>query len=347
MSRTFTIDPDIRRAETLPGWVYSDPGVFERARETVFAPSWQFALDAHRLPAAGTVAPCIFLEGMLPEPIVLTRDEADCWHALSNVCTHRANLVAEADAATPVLRCRYHGRRFGLDGRFKSMPEFEDAENFPTPADDLPRMELGRWSRFLFTALAPAVPFADWVAPLATRVGGMTIDQAKFDPGRSRDYEIAANWALYVDNYLEGFHIPYVHAGLNEAIDYGSYTTEALEHGVLQVGHAEGAVAAYYLWLWPNTMFNVYPWGFSVNVVKPLAVDRTRVSFLTWVVDPARLDRGAGAGLHGVELEDEAVVQSVMQGTRSRLYRRGRYSPTRELGVHRFHELLAGALGNG
>ena len=109
---------------------------------------------------------------------------------------------------------------------------------------------------------------------------------------------------------------------------------------MLQIGHAKAGedafddapaggprIAAYYLWLWPNLMMNVYPWGFSVNVVKPLAVDRTRVAFLTWVTDPARLDRGAGAGLHDVELEDEAVVESVMQGTTSRLYGRGRYSP--------------------
>ncbi|MEP7028228.1 MAG: SRPBCC family protein [Candidatus Eisenbacteria bacterium] len=345
MARLFSIDPDIRRAETPPGWLYSDAEVFEQQRDAVFAPSWQLALDAHRLPAAGTVAPCVFLEGILPEPLAITRDEGDHWHALSNVCTHRANLVVEVDAAVPVLRCRYHGRRFGLDGRFRSMPEFEQAEGFPTAADDLPRVALGRWSRLVFTALAPAIPFEEWVAPLATRVGGMTIDHAAFDPTRSRDYDIAANWALYVDNYLEGFHIPYVHSSLNAAIDYGSYSTEALPHGVLQVGHARGEVAAYYLWLWPNLMFNVYPWGFSVNVVKPIAVDRTRVSFLTWVVDPSRLDQGAGAGLDGVELEDEAVVQGVMQGTRARLYGRGRYSPTREVGVHRFHRLLAAALG--
>ena len=359
MPRTFTIDPDIRRAETPPGWVYSDPEVFERARELVFAPSWQLALDARRLTRAGSVSPCVFLEGILPEPLVITRDEQGGLHALSNVCTHRANLVVDSEGVVPVLRCRYHGRRFGHDGRFRSMPEFEQAEGFPRPAEDLPAVALERWSRFLFTALAPALPFDTWITPLATRIGVHGLQDASFEPARSRDYELAANWALYVDNYLEGFHIPYVHAALNDVIDYGSYSTEPLPHGVLQIAHArEGEVAfktsraglriaAYYLWMWPNTMFNVYPWGFSVNVVKPLAVGRTRVSFLTWVSDPSLLDRGAGSGLDRVELEDEAVVESVMRGTRARLYGRGRYSPTREAGVHRFHQLLAGALAGG
>jgi choline monooxygenase len=91
-------------------------------------------------------------------------------------------------------------------------------------------------------------------------------------------------------------------------------------------------------------MLNFYPWGLSVNIVKPLAVDRTRVTFLAYVWDPSRLDRGAGADLDRVEREDEMVVESVQRGVRSRLYERGRYSPAREKAVHHFHRLLADAL---
>ena len=104
------------------------------------------------------------------------------------------------------------------------------------------------------------------------------------------------------------------------------------------------AIAAYYWWLFPGTMFNVYPWGISVNVVVPLAVDRTRVSFLPFVWDEATREQGAGAGLDRVEREDEVVVESVQRGVRSRLYDRGRYSPAREQGVHHFHRLLVEAM---
>jgi choline monooxygenase len=91
-------------------------------------------------------------------------------------------------------------------------------------------------------------------------------------------------------------------------------------------------------------MFNVYPWGISINVVRPLAVDRTKVSFLSYVWDASRLDRGAGAALDRVEREDEVIVENVQRGVRSRLYERGRFSPTREQGVHQFHRLIAEAL---
>ncbi len=355
------IDPDIRRAETLPAFAYRDPAVFERAREAIFPRAWQLVADLDRLKTPQRVLPATLLEGALPEPLLLTRDAEDRIHCLSNVCTHRGNLVADGETVTPILRCRYHGRRFGLDGRFLSMPEFDGAVGFPGPRDDLRRIPFGTWSKFLFASLDPDTAFEDWIAPVRDRLGGLSYETSVHDPSRSRDYLVHANWALYLDNYLEGFHIPYVHASLNDALDYGSYRTELFPRASLQVGIASGAeeafelreaspdrgqrVAAYYFWLWPNTMFNFYPWGVSVNVVKPLASDRTKVSFLSFIRDPERFDRGAGAGLDRVEREDETVVESVQRGIRSRLYERGRYSPTRETGVHHFHRLLAAALG--
>ena len=92
-------------------------------------------------------------------------------------------------------------------------------------------------------------------------------------------------------------------------------------------------------------MLNVYSWGISVNIVQPLAVDRTRVRFLAYVWDPARLDRGAGASLDRVEREDESVVESVQRGVRSRFYESGRYSVKHEPAVHHFHRRLVAALG--
>jgi choline monooxygenase len=354
------IDADIRKAATLPGWAYTDPDAYERMRERVFATSWQLAGDTDRVKVPGQVSPFTLLESFLDEPLLLTRDKSDAIHCLSNVCTHRANLVSENEGVEPFLRCRYHGRRFGLDGKFLSMPEFEKTEHFPTPADDLRSLTIGAWAKFLFVSLAPASPFDEWIGDMRARVDWLPLSEGLYDAARSREYLVRANWALYCDNYLEGFHIPFVHAGLAAALDYGSYRTELFPWGTLQVGIAnEGEdcftlpagspdrgqrVAAYYFWLYPNTMFNFYPWGVSINVVRPLAIDRTKVSFLSYVVDPSRLEVGAGATLDRVEREDENIVEAAQRGAASRFYDRGRYSPTREQGVHHFHRLIARSL---
>jgi choline monooxygenase len=360
MRTDYHIDPDISRAATLPGSFYADAGIYAEQRAHVFRSSWQLVGDMGQLRVPGQVVPITLLEGCLDEPLLLTRDLEDRLHALSNVCTHRAALLCDHAEIASGLRCRYHGRRFGLDGRFLSMPEFEGAANFPSAADNLPRVSMGTCGPFVFVSLDPAVPLNALLAPFLARCGHLPLGQAAFDPARSRNYLVNCNWALYCDNYLEGFHIPFVHRGLAAVIDYGAYRTELFDWSSVQVGVAASdeayiplepgspdagqRIAGYYFWLWPNTMLNVYPWGISVNIVKPLAVDRTRVSYLTYVWDPATLDHGAGQALDRVEREDEAVVESAQRGVRSRLYHRGRYSPTRETGVHHFHRLLAQAI---
>lgn len=359
-SRRLEVHPDIAQAATISAAVYSDPAYFALAKERIFATSWQFVGDTDLVKVPGQVHPFTLLEGCLDEPLLLTRDMDDGVHLLSNVCTHRGNIVCQAGGREKHLTCCYHGRRFGLDGCFKHMPEFEGTKNFPTAADDLPRVRFGTWGRFVFASLAPDEELEKLLAPITERLGWLRDRDFVFDGTRSKDYLVRCNWALYCENYLEGFHIPFVHASLNAALDYGSYTTELYDRCVLQLGVAKGGeetfvlpagspdsgknIAAYYYWLFPNTMLNFYPWGLSVNVVRPLAHNVTRVSFLTYVTDPSRLDTGAGAGLDRVEREDEAVVEAVQRGVGSRFYEKGRYSPSREQGVHHFHRLLAGKL---
>jgi choline monooxygenase len=356
------IDPDVRRASTLPRDAY-DESTFRRSRDLLFARSWH-VVDEDGEPLANEGArPLVLLPGCLDEPLVLTRDASGVERLLSNVCTHRANLVVRSACAASSLRCRYHGRRFGLDGKLAAMPEFEDALDFPRPQDDLPEIPSRRWGPLRFAGLAPDQPFDELVAPLVERIG--FLPTGELQASELRDYELDAHWALYLDNYLEGFHVPFVHPTLNEALDWNAYLVEPTKHGVTQIalaskdprrsagpifdlpeGHRDHGqrVAAYYFWLFPTTMVNAYPWGLSVNMVRPISSTRTRVTFASYVLDESLRDEGAGADLHRVEMEDEAVVEAVQRGIRSRAYRGGRFSPSRESGVHHFQSLLGAAL---
>ncbi len=353
------VHPEIARAYTLPGSIYADPLVFARMADVVFSRSWQYVSEARRLPAEDGAAPFVFLPGCVNEPLVLTRsgDKVAC---LANVCTHRANLVVDDAGPCRVLRCRYHGRRFALDGRMEHMPEFGGVEGFPSPADDLTRVPHGSWGPLHFVSLSPERSLEETLRPVMARVGFLPIEKSQFDPEAARDYPVEANWALYCDNFLEGFHIRYVHPALAKTLDPKAYRTELFEGGSLQIGIARGGddtfelpdghpdsgqpVAAYYFWIFPNLMMNFYPWGLSLNVVRPISVGKSVVSFESWVLDPKGRGRGASGDLHQVEMEDEEVVQSVQRGVGSRYYRRGRFSPSQEAGVHHFHRMLAARL---
>ena len=351
------MNPDISSAETLGAHFYKDAAYFEESKDKVFARSWLFACDNESLTTNGSVYPISLLPGFLDEPLLFTRDNNGELHCLSNVCTHRANLVVETPDKRQSLRCRYHGRKFSLDGSFLSMPEFDQAKDFPRPCDDLAKAKYSELGPLLFAAIDPLDSFEELIAPVLDRISFLPLSDARFDENRSRDYLVQAHWALYCENYLEGFHIPYVHPALNKVVDYSSYTTELFPGGNLQLGRGKGGeqcfevpkshpdhgnnVAAYYYFLFPNTMLNVYPWGISLNAVCPISPGRTKVLFRSYVWDESLLDHGAGAALDEVEREDEEIVECVQRGIRSRLYRGGRFSPTREQGVHQFQQLLS------
>ena len=360
---TWQVAADVRSAATLDAAFYRSEEAFAEAMERVFARSWQWIGPLDDVTAPGRLSPRCLLPGGLDEPLLLARDRAGMLRCLSNVCTHRGNLLVHEACAAEQIRCGYHSRRFDLAGRMSFMPEFQQALDFPSPADDLPQVPFADFHGQGFAAVNPVAPFEAFFAEVQARVGGLPIASLRHDPSRDRSFEFDAHWALYVENYLEGLHIPFLHAGLMETLDFGQCRYELGRYANLQLALARPgepafalpagspdrgqAVAAYYWWVFPNLMLNFYPWGLSLNQVQPLSSTRTRVIFRSFVGDPSQLGRGAGGDLDRVEMEDEAVVVQVQRGVRSRFYRGGRYSPTREVGVHHFHRLIGEFMADG
>lgn len=352
------INNDIREASTLPGNFYNSSEYLENCRKGIFFRSWQLVCDDDDLKVPNSAFPFEFLEGFIDEPMLLTRDKDDVLHCISNACTHRGNLLLDNPCQlNGSIVCNYHGRRFGMDGSFKSMPETEGMKNFPSSCDDLNKIPFKKWKQFIFASINPGYEFEEMISEMEERVGWMPVEQFVFDPSRSREYLVKANWALYCDNYLEGFHIPFIHKDLAKTLDYNGYASEIYDYANLQLGIAKNGemsfdlpagskdagkeIAAYYFWLFPNMMFNFYPWGLSVNIIRPLKHNLTKVIFRSYVWDASKLDAGAGAMLDRVEREDEAIVEKVQKGTNSYFYNKGRYSPKMEQGVHHFHRLIA------
>ena len=354
----FKIDQDIRIANTLPASFYNSKEIFDLLAEKVFEKSWQWMGDEKRLlPLQNSLYPTTFLSNIVNEPLLLVKQNDGKIACLSNVCTHRGNLLIQNPSVEKQITCMYHGRRFDLQGNFKFMPEFNEAQDFPRPCDSLHKFPLENWNSHLFAALNPSYDIQKVFDILSERVGFLPIDSFVYNPEMSKDYLINCHWALYCDNYLEGFHIPFVHKDLNEALDYGSYSTILYDHMNLQIGYSKGGdeifnlpdghpdfgrnVSAYYYWIFPNMMLNFYPWGLSINIVKPIDIHKTKVTFISYVNDESKMGQGMSSLIDKVEREDEFVVEGVHRGLKSKFYQTGRFSPTREQGVHQFQRLLS------
>lgn len=312
--------------------------------ERVVARSWHYLASIDEVDVAGVLHRTL-LPGVLDEPLLVTRVDGEL-RAFSAVCTHRAAIVAPHGTG---LRCPYHGRRFGTDGRCLAAPGFPQ----PEPRDALPAVAVATLGPLVFVSIAPAMPF-DALFPYGRLAWLPELPPAP-DPEGEASYALDAHFLLYVENYLEGLHVPFVHPGLTAALDLGDYRVEPAGWSSLQVGRPrgdgptlpspDGPIAALWVALFPTTLLNHYPWGLSLNVVEPLGPGRTRVRYRRWVRDASLLRVGAGGALDQVEHEDDTIVEVVQRGARSRLARPGRHAPGWEDGLAHFHARLAELMG--
>jgi choline monooxygenase len=225
------------------------------------------------------------------------------------------------------------------------------------PADiRLPEARVQLWQGLVFVAVGEAPPFEEFVAGIDQRLGpANALSGYRFHHRSS--YEVACNWKVYVDNYLEGYHVPHIHPGLNRLLDYRSYVTETAPWYSFQFSPLESAPDLYgsgealYYFLYPNAMLNILPGRLQTNRVLPLGVDRCLVEFDFFYAADDSPEAGARRAKDlefsdEVQLEDVTICEDVQRGLASGSYVAGRLNPLRENAVHHFHELLRRAYRN-
>ena len=207
-----------------------------------------------------------------------------------NVCRHRAGQVALTRGNRRALQCRYHGWTYALDGSLRSAPEMEGTEGFDPRDFGLMPVRVDRWGPFVFVNLDDAAPALEHVlGRIPEEVTAAGFDLEAMSLVERRDYVVECNWKVYVDNYLEGYHIPIAHPALYRELDYDDYRVETFEwysrqHAAVRelkpgqelgrdrryMRSPDGEEDALYYWLFPNTMFNFYPDNMSTNVILPV-----------------------------------------------------------------------------
>jgi choline monooxygenase len=348
----YQFNPDLARASTMPARWYTDPAVLHAERRAIFARTWQAVGHAAWVSEPGSYFAC----EAAGEPLLVARGKDGALAAFSNVCRHRGSLLAEGRGQGTVIRCPYHAWTYSLDGRLLGQPEFEGVEDWDRSKVCLPRFRVEQWGPFLFVNQdAAAPPLAEVLGAIPREIAaiGCPIGSLRFS--YRRDYEIACNWKVYVDNYLEGYHLPAAHPSLFRELDYAQYRVETFRCYSSQIApiRARGAAAgearrydfddagqrALYYWIFPNFMLNVYPDNLSGNLILPLGADRTLTIF-EWFSYGGEVAQATIDFSDEIQREDIRICESVQRGLGSSYYSQGRFSVKRENGVHHFHGLV-------
>src|SRR5262245_50375604 len=264
----------IEKAHTIHSSWYFQPEVHAAECRGVFGSTVQASGRLDQLTVSGAFV-TITIAG---EPIVLVRD-GDTLRGFANVCRHRGAVVVPEPAGTATkLRCRYHGWTYDLAGRLRGCPEFEGVADFRREEQGLPAISVDTWGPLAWVHMGKqATALAEFLAPLPDRAASLGLEELHFV--ERREYELACNWKVFVDNYLDGgYHVNTVHPGLAGALDYSQYRTEIFRSGSVQISPIKPSEdpsisrvrtgdKAYYWWIFPNLMLNVYAGVMDTNLV--------------------------------------------------------------------------------
>ncbi|MGH3132239.1 MAG: aromatic ring-hydroxylating oxygenase subunit alpha, partial [Gaiellaceae bacterium] len=278
------------------------------------------------------------------------------------VCRHRGSLVCEGSGQRATLQCPYHAWTYGLDGRLVAAPRFSREGGTDREQLGLLQLQLDTWGPLVFVNPdVDSAPLDEFLGDVPDRIERAGIDLGSLRFLQRSESELAANWKISVENFLECYHCPVAHPGFSAVVDVSpdAYLLETRRWRMSQTGpprpdprgsyDPSGEVErGQFHFLFPNTVVNVMPGkpNISIGPIVPVAPERTYrlLDYLvatdaeeTWVEEMLAFDSQVGA-------EDTRLVERVQQGVRTRLLDEGRLLPESERLVAHFQALVLEAL---
>jgi choline monooxygenase len=345
------------RGWTLPASWYTDPAVHREEKNRIFHRAWQYAGLTDDLRNHGD-----FLTYQAGDvPILVVKDAKGSLQAYINVCRHRGSvLVNQERGRRKSIQCGYHAWTYALDGTLLAAPGENGEPEFDRADFSLIPAQVDTWGPFVFVNPDEgARPLAEYLGPLPQMVSDTGLDLRGIRLARRDTYDIAANWKVVLDNYLECYHCPTAHPAFSHLIDLDQYEIQEFPYfsaqsgpvlanaregreGLYEIG--PGVESGFYAYFWPNFTLNIYPGpgNVSLNLILPIDADHTRVIYEYCFVDS--VDEAAVDEFHAfldqVQREDIALCESVQRGLHSGFVDQGRLLLSRESALRHFQKLV-------
>ena len=231
----------IERAETIPSSWYTNPAFLDIDTTYLLSQNWQYVGHVAQLASEGD-----FITAEVGnESVVVVRGADGEVRAFYNVCRHRGGpLATESCGHIKMLQCKYHGWTYKLDGTLRGVPRFNRVDLFDRRDYGLKPIEIESWEGLLFVRLQEGdVELEQLIEGIAEHIAPVNLRDLHYHKRVS--YEVKCNWKVYVDNYLEGYHLPFVHPDLCSVLDYTEYVTETHPYYSLQQSPLDGSEGIY------------------------------------------------------------------------------------------------------
>lgn len=326
--------------------LYVREDVWQAERQKIFNRSWQFMGPVSALVEAGQYL-AIDIAGI---PVFAIRGRDGVLRGFRNVCRHRgAKLLADGTGKCGLIVCPYHKWSFADTGRLVQAPWYgKDPAIIP---EDWPLQEvaLAEWRGLLFAALDPDETLIDQLGDLPAELADEPME--RYTATDSATVSFDANWKVYTDNFVEGYHIPGTHPSFYTAIDFEAFETTA-HRGFVRMTAPPREGLFYrgkWLWMWPNWTLSLFDGGMNVSRINPTSPHHTDQHYHFFFADTSEAGAEARAksvnGTLAVVREDYQVCVETHRNYAAGAYTSGPLSGRHEKGVQYFQERVAAALG--
>lgn len=329
----------------LDARLYALPKIFEEERELIFSKSWQLIGPRSRLEAGGSYV-ATEIAGL---KVFLLRGRDGLLRGFRNVCRHRgARLLAEGAGRCGPVRCPYHNWTYGDDGRLLNAPWFGEDPGFRKDDWHLQPIHIAEWRGLVFASIAPDISVEDQLGALAAELEEEPIE--RYVAVREERLTFDANWKIYTDNFVEGYHIPGIHPNFFAAIDFEQFKTTAHQGYVrMTAPPREGLFyRGKWLWMWPNWTLSLFEGGMNTSRINPIDHQRTELIYNFYFEDTSQAGEAARndtiARNLAVVREDFEICIETHKNYATNAYETGPLSPRHEAGVHYFQNRIKQAL---
>ena len=358
-------DRDPEKSYALPARYYTDPAVYEREKREIFHRGWIYGCHQSQVREPGAYATVKIAD----QNIVIMRSDKGELGAFYNVCSHRAHELLQGCGKAKLITCPYHAWTYHTDGRLRTAVGQKHVDGFEAREFGLKRVQVEEYCGFNFVNLDPEAK------PLAPQAGDLGKEMLKACPelpelrfSHRLTYELKANWKNVVDNFLECYHCSIAHPAFVDLVDIKNYRTKT--HGLYSShisppGQCNNTAYKYDAaeerdfsawWLYPTVAFNAFPGSpmMAILNIMPTGPETTfeHLDIFTLGEKPSEDQWDAIRYLDEIlQPEDIGLVESVQRGLHSLGYAQGRLMVDKnrtfisEHGLHHFHGLVLGALG--